>query len=147
LYQSLVQQKGYTSNVSGGINYLGNMFDYNGPMLWMSNLTYDASVSPDSILRQYDMAIAYLSKVSNEDLQLAMVKLRSGFYDALSSQFGIGKVNLLACFALFDDDPSRINRLESEFKKVTPELIRKTAQTYLQPAGRTILIVEPKATN
>jgi zinc protease len=147
LYQSLVQQKGYTSNVSGGINYLGNMFDYNGPMLWMSNLTYDASVSPDSILRQYDMAIADLSKVSNEDLQLAMVKLRSGFYDALSSQFGIGKVNLLACFALFDDDPSRINRLESEFKKVTPELIRKTAQTYLQPAGRTILIVEPKATN
>jgi predicted Zn-dependent peptidase len=37
LYQALVQEKGYTSTVSGGINYLlGNMFDYNGPMLWMS---------------------------------------------------------------------------------------------------------------
>ena len=34
LYQALVQQKGYTGNVSGGINIgLGNMFDYNGPML------------------------------------------------------------------------------------------------------------------
>src|SRR5436190_318145 len=43
LYQALVQQKGYTSGVSAGINIgLGNMFDYNGPMLWISNVTYDS---------------------------------------------------------------------------------------------------------
>jgi predicted Zn-dependent peptidase len=54
-------------------------------------------------------------------------------------------VNLLACFALFDNDPSRINTLETEFKKVTPELIRRTAQTYLTPTNRTILIIDPKA--
>jgi zinc protease len=144
LYQSLVQQKGFTSGVSGGINYLGNMFDYNGPMLWMSNFTHDATVSVDSIIRQYDLAITGLDKVTNEDLQLAIVKTRSGLYDAMGGTFGIGKVNLLACFALFDDNPSRINTLESEFKKVTPELIRKTAKQYLTPRNRTILIVEPK---
>ena len=49
LYQSLVQEKGYTSGVSGGINYLGNMFDYNGPMLWMSDLIYDSTVKADAI--------------------------------------------------------------------------------------------------
>src|SRR5687767_15096258 len=27
LYQKLVQEKGYTGNLSGGINYLGNMFN------------------------------------------------------------------------------------------------------------------------
>ena len=43
--------------------------------------------------------------------------MRSYLYDAMAAQFGIGKVNLLASFALFDDDPSRINRLENEFKK------------------------------
>ncbi|MGZ3958505.1 MAG: M16 family metallopeptidase, partial [Flavisolibacter sp.] len=86
LYQALVQQKGYTSNVSGGINYLGNMFDYNGPMLWMSNLTHDATVPADSIIRQYDLAIAGLKKVSNEDLQLALVKMRSDLYDEMESQ-------------------------------------------------------------
>jgi predicted Zn-dependent peptidase len=145
LYQALVQQKGYSSSVSGGINYLGNMFDYNGPMLWMSNLTHDATVSADSVIRQYDLAIADLRNVTAEDLQLAIVKMRSGLYDAMGGTFGIGKVNLLACFALFDDNPARINTLETEFKKVTPELIKKTAQKYLSPNNRTILIVEPKA--
>jgi predicted Zn-dependent peptidase len=146
LYQQLVQQKGYTSNVSGGINIgLGNMFDYNGPMLWTSNLIYDSTVSADSIIYQYDAAVENLKNVTEEDLQLAIVKTRSSLYDAMGGTFGIGKVNLLACFALFDDDPSRINKIESEFKKVTPELIRKTAQTYLAPANRTILIIDPKA--
>jgi predicted Zn-dependent peptidase len=147
LYQALVQQKGYTSGVSAGINIgLGNMFDYNGPMLWTANLIHDASVPADSIVRQFDLAVAdVMNHTTPEDLQLAIVKMRSGLYDAMMGTFGIGKVNLLACFALFDDDPSKINTLETEFKKVTPELIRKTAQQYLSPANRTILTIEPKA--
>jgi predicted Zn-dependent peptidase len=146
MYQSLVQQKGYTSGVSGGINIgLGNMFDYNGPMLWVSNLIYDSTASPDSIIAEYDKAIAEITNnVKTEDLQLAQVKLRSSLYDAIGGFFGIGKVNLLAVFALFDDNPSRINTLEAEFKKVTPELIKKTAREYLNPANRTILIIDPK---
>jgi predicted Zn-dependent peptidase len=146
LYQSLVQEKGYTSNVSGGINIgLGNMFDYNGPMLWVANLIYDSAISPDSIIHQFDKAIADISaNVTEEDLKLATVKMRSGLYDAMSSFFGIGKVNLLASFALFDDNPAKINTLESEFKKVTPDLIRKTAKEYLRSSNRTILIIEPK---
>jgi zinc protease len=46
---------------------------------------------------------------------------------------------------LFDDDPARINTLMSELQKVTPELMQKTAQEYLRPTNRTILILEPKA--
>jgi zinc protease len=146
LYQYLVQQKGYTSNVAAGTNIgLGNMFDYNGPMLWVSNVTYDSTISSNQILEQYDRAVADLQNVTQEDLNLALVKMRSSLYDAMSAQFGVGKVNLLACFALFDDDPSKINRLESEFKKVTPAMIRQTAQKYLRPQNRTILVIEPKA--
>jgi predicted Zn-dependent peptidase len=147
LYQALVQQKGYTSTVSAGINIgLGNMFDYNGPMLWTANLIHDASVPADSIIKQIDLAVAdVMNNTTPEDLQLAIVKMRSGLYDAMGGTFGIGKVNLLASFALFDDNPAKINTLESEFKKVTPELIRKTAQKYLSPANRTILTIEPKA--
>jgi predicted Zn-dependent peptidase len=146
LYNLLVQQKGYSNNVNGGINIgLGNMYDYNGPMLWTSNITYDSTISSDSIIHQYDIAINDLQKVTAEDLQLSLVKLRSGLYDALGGNFGIGKINLLACFALFDDNPSKINALESEFKKITPELIHKTAKQYLRSTNRTILIIEPKA--
>jgi predicted Zn-dependent peptidase len=145
LYQYLVQNKGYTSTVNGGINYLGNMFNYNGPMVWMADLIYDSTVTPDAIITEFDKAVKDISGVTKEDVNLALVKMRSGLYDAIGGQFGIGKVDLLASFALFDDDPNKINNLEDEFKKVTPELIKKTAAEYLQPANRTILIIDPKA--
>ncbi len=145
LYQYLVQDKGYTSSISGGINYLGNMYNYNGPMVWMADCIYDSTVKADSIVAQFDKAVNDVSKITQADLDLALVKMRSDLYDALGGQFGIGKVDLLASFALFDDNPNRINSLEEEFKKVTPELIKKTAQEYLRSTNRTILIVDPKA--
>ena len=58
---------------------------------------------------------------------------------------GFGRADLLASFALFDDDPARVNDIEKEFRKVTPELVKKTAQEYLRPTNRTILIIDPKA--
>ncbi len=148
LYQSLVQDKGYTGTLNGGINYLGNMYNYNGPMVWMGDLIYDANVSPDSILAQVDQAIADLEKgVTQDDLNLSVIKIRSKLYDDIGGFFGTGRADLLACFSLFDDDPSRINTLESEFRKVTPEIIRKTAKEFLRSTNRTILIVDPKAPN
>jgi zinc protease len=145
MYLSLVQGKGYTGTVSGGINYLGNMYNYSGPMIWMADLIYDANVSPDSILAVVDKSVKELqTNVTQEDLDLAIVKMRSKLYDDLGGFYGVGRADMLACFALFDDDPNRINTLEDEFKKVTPELIRKTAQDYLRPTNRTILIVDPK---
>ena len=144
LYGKLVQEKGYTGNVSGGINYLGNMYNYNGPMLWMADLIHDASVNADSIVGVFDSAIGELSTVSQEDTDLAIVKLRSDLYSTLGGN-GVGRADLLASFALFDDDPGRINTLENEFRKITPEVIKKTADEYLRPSNRTILIVDPKA--
>lgn len=147
LYQKLVQEKGYTGGVNGGINYLGNMYNYNGPMIWMADLIYDANVSPDSILNEVDKAVVELNNVTKEDLDLAIVKIRSSLYEDLGGFFGVGRADLLSCFALFDDDPSRINSLEDEFKKVTPDIIKKTVKEYLRSTNRTILIVDPKAVN
>jgi len=144
LNEKLVQGKGYTANVTGGINYLGNMFNYNGPMIWMADLIYDQQVPADSIIKQFDEAVAELSNVSQADVDLAIIKFRSSFYDMIADN-GIGRADLLAVFALFDDDPSRINGLENEFRKITPEVIRKTASSFLRPENRSILIVDPKA--
>lgn len=144
LYQYLVQDKGYTDEVNGGINYLGNMFNYNGPMVWMANLVYDSSVSPDSIVAEFDKSVADLQKgVTQEQLDRAIVKFRSQYYDMLSNLYGFGRADLLASFALFDDNPARINDLEGEFRKVTPQLIQKTVQEYLRPTSRTIVILNP----
>jgi zinc protease len=147
LHQRLVQEKGYTDNVSGGINYLGNMFNYNGPMLWMADLIYDAGIPPDSIITQVDQAIAELDHITDEELNLAIVKMRSNLYDNLGQLYGFGTADLLASLALFDDDPTRINTLEKDFRRVTPEIVKKTVKEYLRPTNRTILIVDPKAAN
>jgi zinc protease len=145
LYEVLVQKKGYTGQLSGGINYLGNMFDYNGPMLWMGDLIYDESVSADAIMTDVDQVITNLQKgVSQDELNLALVKLRSQLYNTMNDEFGVGRADLFACFALFDDNPNRINTLEQDFRKVTPELMQKTAEQYLQPSNRTVLILQPE---
>jgi len=144
LYQYLVQDKGYTDSVNGGINYLGNMFNYNGPMVWMANLVYDSSVSPDAIVSEFDKSIDDLQKgVTQEQLDRSIVKFRSQYYDILNNLYGFGRADLLASFALFDDNPARINGLEAEFRKVTPQLIQKTVQEYLRPTNRTIVILNP----
>ena len=66
-------------------------------------------------------------------LDRALVKKRSGLYDKIEQFGGFGKADLLASFALFDDDPGKINQIEAEFRKVTPELIQKTAQEVPAP--------------
>jgi predicted Zn-dependent peptidase len=53
----------------------------------------------------------------------------------------------MACYALFDDDPSRIDSLEAEFRKVTPELVERTAREYLRKTNRTVLLIEPGASS
>jgi len=77
------------------------------------------------------------------ELERARTKIRSGLYDVAGSSNRFGLVDLLASFALFDDDPGRINRIEAEFAKVTPELIRRTARQYLVRSNRTRLTLVP----
>ncbi len=147
LHQALVSERGLTGDVSGGINLLGNMYNYDGPMLWTAYLFHDRDVSADSIMAVVDEAVERLRSepVDQATLDRALVKLRSSLYDEMGGFFGFGRADLLASFALFDDDPARINHLEEAFRSVTPDLILQTAREYLRPTNRTVLTVEPAA--
>lgn len=148
LYQELVKSKGYAGGIGGGINPgLGNMFNYSGPMLWVVNLIHDNNVKSDQILASVDGVVSKLQNepVDRATLDRARVKLLSGFYDYLTALGGFGRADLLASMALFDDNPQKINQLEAEFRKVTPELIQKTARGYLRTTNRTVLTIEPAA--
>jgi zinc protease len=145
LYQELVKRRGYSGKVSGGINELGNMFDYYGPMLWTVSLIHDPAVSREQILAASDSVIDQLQSkpVDPKLLERNLTKLRSSLYDTMTQFAGFGRADLLASFALFDDDPARINSLEENFRKVTPDLIQKTAAEYLRKTNRTVLVLEP----
>jgi predicted Zn-dependent peptidase len=146
LYDAVVRKRALAGGVGAGINPgLGNMFDYKGPMLYTLSAIHDADKPADSLLAAIDGEIARLQAqpVDQATLDRALVKMRSFLYANLESLVGFGKANLLASFALFDDDPARINQLEAGFAAVTPALLQKTAQEYLRPTNRTILTIVP----
>jgi zinc protease len=147
LTQQLVKKNGFTDSVDGGINLLGNQFNYNGPMLWIANLVHDSSVKPDQILASADSVLDSVRQkpVTQEQLNRALVKFRAHYYQDLTQFGGLGRADLMASLALFDDNPAAINTLENNLRAVTPELIQKTAQDYLRPTNRTILLVEAGA--
>lgn len=148
LWQALVERGGFSGEISGGINMaLGNMFNIAGPTLWMTSLVHDADQPAEQILKAFDAEIEALrsAPVDAATLQRARVKLRSQFYDQLEGFYGFGRADLLAALALFDDDPARINRLEAEFERITPEQLQATAREYLRPGNRTVLTLEPGA--
>ncbi len=148
LKQKLEKEKGFTSDVGGGINYLGNMFNYKGPMLWMYNFTYDTETSKADILTAIDeVMIAMKNNLSQEMIDRAIVKIRSQLYDDLGGFYGLGRADLLCSFALFDDNPARINLIEDEFKKVTLDTMTKTIEEYLRKTNRSILTVNPLLAN
>ncbi len=146
LHQELVKKRALTSEVDGGVNLLGNLYNYNGPMLWTAYLFYDNETKPDTIISAVDSVIDQLQSkpIDQKTLDRSLIKLRSDLYDTEGGFFGVGLADLLCSFALFDNNPARVNTLEAQFQKVTPALIQKTAREYLRPTNRTILVVEPK---
>jgi predicted Zn-dependent peptidase len=147
LHQKLVQEKGYTGEVAGGVNLLGNPWNYQGPMLGMAYLFHDKERSPDEILAAIDEAVAPFAAqpVSAEALARAKVKARSAFYSEIESFNGFGLADLLASYALFDGDPEGVKRIPAELESVTPELVQKTAREWLRTTNRTVLVVKTKS--
>ena len=149
LHRELVSRRGYSGEIGAGLNFLGNMYNARTPLLWTCSLIHDAEVQPEAIVEAAEQVIAPLREAppDEEAFELALVKARSSLYGTLGggSYPGIGQADLLASFALFDDDPERINRLEEEWRALTPELVRETAREYLRPSNRTVLALEPGA--
>lgn len=148
LHQELVKKRGYTDSVSGGINFpLGDMFNVNGPTLFSAFLIHDERSKPEEILAAMDAVIANVQNkpVEQKTIDRALVKLRSRLYDTFTQFGGLGKVDLLATYALFDDKPEKINEIETEFRRVTPALIQKAAQEYLRSTNRTTVVLQPEA--
>jgi len=123
------------------------MYDYNGPMLWTVQYFHDSDKPADSLIAATDRVIARAQNqpVDRATFERALVKIRSDLYASLEQFGGFGRANLLASFALFDDDPTRINRLETEFAKVTPALLQRTAREYLRKTNRTVFTIKPGA--
>ncbi|MEP9359902.1 pitrilysin family protein [Sphingomonas sp. KR3-1] len=148
LFRKLVTDTGIAGEIDGGINGdLGNMFNYRGPMLWSFSFTHDPTHSTAQITQAVDEVIEELRSkpVSAAELERARTKMRSALYGTIDGGGRVGLVDLLAVYALFDNDPAAVNRIEAGFAQVTPALIQKTAQEYLRKTNRSVYVIAPGA--
>jgi predicted Zn-dependent peptidase len=143
--RALVRDASLATSVYGGANPLGNIFTYQGSMLWMVCVSFDQLDRQAAIVDSIQAAIDRLRRqpVSRQALRLAQQKARSSFYDMLDDGSGFGRADLLASLALFDDRPTEINGVEAAFDAVTPADVMAAARDYLGTAQRTVYVRRP----
>jgi len=144
-YQRLVKDKELTLDLTGGLNYFGNEFDYSGPMVMTTRTTYKPGHTADEVLREMDAVTAEITAkgITDKELADAKIRYRSNFYSQLES--GYGKSHMLAVLALFRDDPGQINSLLTPFESVTAAQVKAAAAKYLMASNRTVVDRVPEA--
>ena len=153
IYHQLVLEQQIAVDTSGGIQYpVGDLFDYNGPTLMVSRVLYKPEVSDDQALAAYDAVLEAVREegIGGDELQQCKVKFRSDYISNLEGGHGAyipryGLMHLLACFTLFDGDPTLVNSILGGFLAVTPEQVREVARKYLDPNRRAMVIRKPVA--
>jgi predicted Zn-dependent peptidase len=147
MHRALVEERNLTEAIYGGVSARhGTMYTVNGPNFWTAFAFHDKSRSPDSLLAVMDRQIARLqaAPVDAETLARAVTKARAEYYDELGAGRNEGIVDMLGQLALFGDHPSRINRIEDEFRSVSAERVLAVAREYLRAGNRTVLFLNTK---
>src|ERR1700689_218546 len=109
-----------------------------------------STTSSEQIIKAYDAIIDDARKkgIEADELEHVKVKFRAEYYSSLEGGHGssfprFGLMHYLACFTLFDNDPSLINTILDGFMDVTPEEVQIVAEKYLAPSQRAIVFRLP----
>jgi zinc protease len=149
MYRKLVRDERLAVSTQGGFNFLGSNFDMKGPMLYTMRVDYLNDKTADQVLAAIEGVLAEVREkgITAAELEQAKTTIRSGFLDELESggMPRFGRANLMAAFALFDDDPGRINTILGELEKVTVEDVKAAAGRWLVPTNRTSIDSRPAA--
>jgi predicted Zn-dependent peptidase len=148
-YQRLVRQDRLAMSVIGAFNFLGNNWDVKGPMLFTLRVDYFNDKNARQVLDAVESVLNEIRTkgISQADLDQAKTALRSAFLEDMEGGFmpRFGRANLLAAFALFDDDPRRINTILDELDKVTIDDVKAAAGRWFVPTNRTSIDSRPAA--
>ena len=123
MYRKLVRDDRLAMSSQGSFNFLGPNWDMKGPMLYTMRVDYFNDKTADQVIAAIETVLDDVRKngISAAELAQAKTTMRSAFLDDMEAG-GMplfGRANLLGVFALFDDDPGRINTILGELDKVT----------------------------
>jgi predicted Zn-dependent peptidase len=149
LYQTLVREERLAIGAIGAFNFLGNNWDVRGPMLFTLRVDYLNDKTADQVLAAIEQVLAVVREkgITEAELKQAKTALRSAFLEELEGGFmpRFGRANLLAAFALFDDDPGRINTILAELDKVTVDDVKAAAARWFVKTNQTSIDSRPVA--
>lgn len=151
VYRQLALEKQVAVDTEGGIHYpLGDVFDYNGPMLMTTRILHKPEYTPEQTIAEFDAVIAEVQEkgIASDELEPVKVKFRSDYFSSLEGGLGgyiprFGLMHYAACFTLFDDDPTLVNTILDGFMAVTPEAVQSAARKFLVPKNRAIVLRTP----
>src|SRR5687768_10060050 len=147
MYRKLVRDDRLAMSSQGGFNFLGPNWDMKGPMLYTMRVDYFNDKTADQIIESIESVLDDVSKngITAAELAQAKTTMRSAFLDDMEAG-GMplfGRANLLGVFALFDDNPGRINTILGELDKVTLEDVKAAANKWFVPTNRTSIDSRP----
>jgi len=149
MYRKLVREDRLAMQSIGGFNFLGPNWDMKGPMLYTMRVDYLNDKTVEQVLASIESVLAEVREkgITAAELAQAKTRIRSSFLDELEGGMmpRFGRANLLAAFALFDDDPGRINTILGELDKVTVEEVKAAAARWFVPNNRTSIDSRPAA--
>jgi zinc protease len=146
-YRRLVLEQQLAVEAAGDT---GDPFDYNGPTQLVTRVIYKPEVTADQLMAAYDAIVDDVRKkgIEADELEHVKIKFRADYYSSLEGGHGssfprFGLMHYLACFTLFDNDPTLINTILEGFMAVTPEQVRAVAEKYLAQSQRAIVFRLP----
>ena len=147
MYRKLVREDRLAMSSQGGFNFLGPNWDMKGPMLYTMRVDYFNDKTADQIIASIESVLDDVRKngITAAELAQAKTTMRSAFLDDMEAG-GMplfGRANLLGVFALFDDNPGRINTILGELDKVTLDDVKTAANKWFVPTNRTSIDSRP----
>jgi zinc protease len=149
LHRKLVREDRLAMSVIGAFNFLGNNWDMRGPMLFTLRVDYLNDKNAGQVLDAIEGVLAEVREkgITPAELTQAKTALRSSFLEDMEGGMmpRFGRANLLAAFALFDDDPGRINTILEELEKVTVDDVKAAAGRWFVKTNQTSIDSRPAA--
>ena len=137
LYRSLVQRKQLVTGINAGID------ERRGPgALYISAFVLPGKQAADVEAAIYE-EIDKLQRAPAEDWEMEKIKNsnRAGYFGSIRS--AQTRASMLSMYKVFYDDPNLVNTRLALFNAVSKEDVQRVAKTYLTPARRTVMIVNP----
>ena len=138
LYRQLIHNHNWVTGLSVGPN------QYKGPELFFIWFQVQSGVNVDEVLQTVDQELERVQEenISATEIEKAKNQIAFRFVARMAKVARIGE--LLAHYALFFEDPERINHELDRYLAVTKEEILQASQKVFRPENRTLILVEPE---